>query len=152
MCPAATDPRHSSTEIATLISARPIAPARMRSNVCKLNDEKVVNPPHTPTIKNSRAGSGAANRPCASVSVPKKLIANEPAMLMPIVPQGSDRLSGSAHNAIQYRAVLPSAPPRATKSVSVMPGSSHGNRSGRIEPSTPVCIPLTGVAVLTGQP
>ena len=36
------------------------------------------------------------NRPCASVNVPKKLIANEPAMLMPIVPEGRDRLSGSA--------------------------------------------------------
>ena len=58
-CPAATAARHTATDTATLTPARPAAPARSRSSVCRLNEENVVNPPHTPTITNSRSASGA---------------------------------------------------------------------------------------------
>ena len=45
-------------------------------------------------------GSETGNRPCASVSVPKKPMSNDPAMLMAIVPQGSVWLMGPAASPI----------------------------------------------------
>ena len=74
--------------------ARPDCPERSRSSVCRLNDEKVVNPPHTPTMTNRRASSGMGKRPCDRVSVPNPPIRNEPKMLIRIVPQGVPWLIG----------------------------------------------------------
>ena len=92
----------------------PVAPARSRSSVCKLNDEKVVNPPQKPTITNSRQGSGQGYRPCARVSVPKNPITNDPSTLTISVPQGKCFPKGSAASEIKYRAIVPKAPPAAT--------------------------------------
>src|SRR5690606_39614641 len=95
--------RHSTTEKPILNNALPGWPARRRSIVCKLNDEKVVNPPHTPTMKAMRQISGTGKRPWSSVNAPKNEIANEPIILTTMVPQGRSRLIGSIQRASQYQ-------------------------------------------------
>ena len=90
-----------------------VAPFRSRSTVCKLNEENVVNPPQKPIMTNNRVFSERGYRPCARVSVPKKPMINDPAMLMAMVPQGRFLLSGSAAEETQYRAIVPNAPPAA---------------------------------------
>ncbi len=62
---------------------------RSRSKVCRLKAEKVVNPPHSPTITNSRRSSETAYRSPCSVSVLKYPITRHPSTLIKIVPYGN---------------------------------------------------------------
>jgi hypothetical protein len=50
--PRATHPKESPVERTMLISAASHLPLVIRIYVCRLNDEKVVNPPQSPTISN----------------------------------------------------------------------------------------------------
>ena len=52
-------------------------------------------------MTNRRTVSESGYLPLARVSVPKKPIRNDPAMLIPMVPQGRDRLTDMARTAIQ---------------------------------------------------
>jgi hypothetical protein len=63
-------------------------PDRIKSNVCRLNEENVVNPPHIPTITNNRILSGTAYLTPAIVKVPKKPMINEPIILIRTVLVG----------------------------------------------------------------
>ena len=66
------------TESTILPRACATRPSRASSNVCRLNDEKVVNPPQTPTMTKARISTGTEKRPPLAVKVPKKPMMNEP--------------------------------------------------------------------------
>lgn len=53
-CPSVTASRHRVTDRSTLPIAPSQEPSRARASVCRLNDEKVVNPPQMPTITKVR--------------------------------------------------------------------------------------------------
>jgi hypothetical protein len=89
--------------------------SRIRSSVCRLNDEKVVKPPHIPTMTKARKLNEATARPPGPVKVAKNPITNDPMMLISIVPQGNCGPRSSATNAASpNRATPPSAEPSAT--------------------------------------
>src|SRR5204863_8032203 len=112
--PIHTATRHSTTDSRTLPLASSQRPNRASSNVCKLKAEKVVNPPHSPTMTNARSSNETGHR-CA-VTVPKNPMTSDPVILIRIVPHGNCGPSRIATNPVsQYRATPPSALPIATQ-------------------------------------
>ena len=100
--------------------AFPHAPERIRSKVCKLNEEKVVNPPHRPTMANSRVFSETAKRPLARVNDPKNPITRAPSTLISIVPHGKLLLQPKVQRVRLYRARPPRALPTTTQRYAMM--------------------------------
>jgi hypothetical protein len=98
--PAHTAIKQTTTETPTLPNARPHAPVRISSYVCRLNDENVVNPPQSPTITKMRSSCGSAYLVPASVSVPKYPMTKHPRMFTTTVPHGNPVLTGSIERAI----------------------------------------------------
>src|SRR5262245_51944551 len=82
-----------------------------------LKEEKVVYPPHTPSMKNCwRNQTGRSHRPSGPVKVAKKPITKDPETLTSSVPQGN--VSPKCRATIpdnQKRATLPKAPPKPTQ-------------------------------------
>src|ERR1035438_3695758 len=105
---------HKSTEPAALAPALNQSPSRTNSKVCRLNDEKAVQPPQTPYMKNWRPVGPINRRPPGSASAASRPIAKEPEMLTSNVPHGN--VSPNWRPTMpenQKRPTLPSAPPIA---------------------------------------
>src|SRR5688500_15386158 len=90
------------------------SPPRARFSVWRLNAEKVVYPPQSPTMKNSRVVGLTRRRPSVPVKVAKNPIRNDPVTLIRSVPHGKvspKRLA--THPEAQKRAMPPRALPIA---------------------------------------
>ena len=91
------------------------SPSRSKLSVCRLKEENVVYPPHTPTMKNNRK-PGEPSRPAEPANAAKNPITNEPDTLTTRVPQGNACVTrDSMRLESQKRPTLPSAPPEATQ-------------------------------------
>src|SRR5438093_9612986 len=110
--PSHTAARQQADDSPVLRDAFNQSPSRTKSSVCKLNDEKVVYPPHTPIMKNWRNRGDTRITPSGSVNAARNPITNEPVIFTTRVPTGKDSPARSATNPdIQNRAPVPSAPP-----------------------------------------
>jgi hypothetical protein len=99
---------HSKTEAMTYAAACTGWPALSRFSVSRLNDEKVVNPPQKPTIRNCRHAA-------LSMFEARIPIAKHPITLMDSVPHGKAMPSQCATPVpMAKRAQPPMALPRAT--------------------------------------
>src|SRR5688572_7156094 len=86
--PTQTANRLNPTCPSTFAAACSDNPCRVSASVSKLNDEKVVNPPSTPTITKVLACTPHVRRSLAS-SPPSTPIRNDPATLMTKMPHGN---------------------------------------------------------------
>ena len=112
---APSPPGQTPTDSATWAIAAAARPCLASSTVCRLNDENVVNPPHSPIMKNARASAAQPARSPGPSSTASAPIANDPATLIATVPHGNPGpVSRRPQIAPAARATLPSAPPNAT--------------------------------------
>src|SRR3954453_11547634 len=78
MRPSQTAARQQANDSAVLSDAFNQSPSRIKSSVCKLKDENVVQPPHTPIMKNCRNRGDTRISPSGSVNAAKNPTTNEP--------------------------------------------------------------------------
>ena len=85
-----------------------------------LNVEKVVNPPHSPTISSNLNSTGRLWR---AIQVPNSPIRKQPTMLTANVPHGN--AAEPNHLPTKYRNTLPVPPPTNTNNNSLIEPTSH---------------------------
>src|SRR6266581_2264664 len=87
--PAQTETKHSTIDAPMLPPARNHSPSFNKLSVCRLNEEKVVNPPQIPTITNWRVVEPTKTRPSGPVSAAKNPMMKEPTTFTMSVPHGN---------------------------------------------------------------
>src|SRR5258708_20082884 len=113
--PSATNAKHRIVDTTMFVNALPHLPSKIRFQVCKLNEEKVVKPPQMPTTTNCfKPEAKNASLRCPSQAAANPMI-SEPTRFTPKVPHGKvspNRSPTTPDN--QKRNILPIAPPTNT--------------------------------------
>src|ERR1044072_3406849 len=87
-CRSQTATKQKANEPIVFQVARSHSPSCINSNVCRLKEEKVVYPPQTPIMKNSRYDGLTSQRPSGLVNPAKRPMINEPVTFTTNVPYG----------------------------------------------------------------
>src|SRR5690606_40665521 len=120
--------RQTTTDNSTYEPACSSAPRSINTMVSRENEEKVVNPPSTPTATNNRSSAccGGRKRASSPMNTP---ISTDPMILMSSVANGND-IGNNRPTRLEkpYRAMAPTAPPAPTNKIdrkSTRLNSSH---------------------------